>query len=172
MKYLILGLITAIMFTGCVSKNSNSGRVNVSIIKTYKGMISAGYDEDFNVRKLEPLVIKTEEDYDNFISLIPEFEMTPVSPAPKSDDPLLKKPDIDFTKEMILVIFSYDVNTFIPCEITAVTIQNNVMKVDAEYADPDEVDSVQKIIDYGLYFAVVVPLFNGEVIYNLDTGMT
>jgi hypothetical protein len=98
--------------------------------------------------------------------MIPETEMTPISPAPPSDDPLLQKPEIDFEKQMILVIFSHDVNQFISLKIKKVEIINEKMIVTTWYetSNPDAI--VSKIVDYGFYYAVVLNTFDGEIVFQ------
>ena len=161
-------LILILVFTfSLYAKGSKENKV-VEIIETYSGMASFGYDVsgDGDIGSTAPLVIKNKEDYEIFIAMIPEYKMTPITPAPPSDDPLLKKPHIDFDNHMMLVIFSHDTNMFISLKIEKVEIIGKKMIVTTWYEDPDPNAMVAKIIDYGFYYAVVVEAFDGEIVFK------
>jgi len=115
----------------------------------------------------KPVVIKTRQEFVEFVDTrIPTHEMTKRQPPPESDDPLLKKPDIDFGKRMMIVIFSIDENQFIDLRITKIVKKKDIMTVYTDYTFPDPEEIHQKIINYGFYYAVVVPRFNGEVVFK------
>lgn len=149
------------------AKGSREDRI-VEIIKTYSGMASFGYDVagEGEIGSTAPLVIKNKEDYERFIVMIPEYKMTRITPAPPSDDPLLKKPPVDFTNHMMLVIFSHDWDMFISLKIEKVEISGGKMIVTTWYEKPNPEAIVAKIIDYGFYYAVVVNRFDGEIVFE------
>jgi hypothetical protein len=166
-KGIIIMLIIALCILGSSTACSKETG-GVKIITTYSGMAAFGYDpfNDTTIVSPPPLIIKNRDEYENFISMIPEYEMTPVSPAPPNDDPLLKKPEINFDTQMMLVIFSHDVNLFIPLKIEKVEIIDDTMIVSTWYETPDPDEIVSKIVDYGLYYAVVINSFDGEIVFR------
>jgi hypothetical protein len=84
------------------------------------------------------------------------------SPGP-SNDPLLKRPAIDFNSHMVLAITSQYPNRFIDSEIVEVERTSTALRVLCRFSEPGPV--VQMIIGYGTYCAVVVGRFDGEVVF-------
>jgi hypothetical protein len=80
-----------------------------------------------------------------------------------SDDPILHRPEIDFESQMVLAIISHEPNRFVEPDIEEVDLASGTMRVRCRYSAPGAV--VQKIISHGHYCAVIVPRFDGEVVF-------
>ena len=88
---------------------NRQGKIDQSgIIKVYSGAVSLSYP--FDEKGIKPILIKNQKQYENFIKQIPEYWFTgktrePVKPR-KNGDPLLKKPKINFNKQMVIVLYN------------------------------------------------------------------
>ncbi len=60
------------------------------------------------VQEPTPLVIRDQAAYTAFLERLPRYKIQKKAPAPPSDDPLLKRPHIDFSKQMLLVLIRAD----------------------------------------------------------------
>lgn len=76
---------------------------SVAIKTPYQGRISIGLSIAGAGPSLEPSVVRTQADHDAFVGSIPTHEIQKTNPAPPSDDPLLRKPAIDFAQDMLIV---------------------------------------------------------------------
>jgi hypothetical protein len=108
----------------------------------------------------EEFVIKDQESLLAFVARIPEKDMG--SPKP-NDDPILERPKIDFDTHMVLVIVFHEPNCFIDLNIEGAELTSQGMRVLCRYSEPGPI--VAKIISDGTYCAVLVPRFDGEVIF-------
>ncbi|HNV68074.1 MAG TPA: hypothetical protein PKO06_00150 [Candidatus Ozemobacteraceae bacterium] len=85
-----------------------------AIIREYRGLISAsltlnqGRSFAMTPAKAEQIVIDNQKKYQEFVARIYPDVVTKMSPAPKSDDPLLKLPKIDFPRERLIVLLAHD----------------------------------------------------------------
>lgn len=159
--------ILILVITACVSAGDTTKTIEV--YENYFGMYSFPMDmETWEVIALPPRVIRNQEEFIAFKESIPQYEMTKKNPPPESNDPLLTLETIDWSSKMMLVIFSFDPNTFIDIEILNVHIKEGKMQATAQYVIPDPMEIHQKIVDYGLYAALVVDRFEGEVVFNRE----
>ena len=55
-----------------------------------------------------PQIIRSASDYEAFVERIPRTRITMRQPAPPSDDPLLRKPAVDFTTHVLVVAYRAD----------------------------------------------------------------
>lgn len=172
MKYFYITLIACLLFlsfTTCVNKSKTHKTGVVSILDTFTGMYDFGFSPesaDFGFTlSPEPLVIRDRESFLRFIDGIPQKEMTPVAPAPPNADPLLQRPQLDFEKRMLLVIFSHDPTRFIDLKIVGIELTQEKMKVFTHYIIPHPDEIVQKIVSYGFYHAALVDRFEGEIVF-------
>lgn len=167
---LIVFILLIVSLTSCRSKNDEvkEGKEEntVQTYESYFGMYSFPMDgETWDAQELPPVVIRTAEEFEDFRASIPEYEMTPRNPPPKSDDPLLTGSPADWSSRMMVAVFSLDQNTFIGLNIKEVAVKEGKLVVTYEYILPDPREIHQKIIDYGLYAALVIDRFDGEVVF-------
>jgi len=108
-------------------------------------------------------VIRDKGSLERFIDRVPERKMQHVPHPEPNDDPILQRPEIDFEKQMLLAIVSHEPNRFVELDIQGVELASGTVRVLCHYPEPGPV--LQKIISYGFYCAVVVPRFDGEVVF-------
>ncbi|MGB0744303.1 MAG: hypothetical protein ACPGSB_07230 [Opitutales bacterium] len=114
--------------------------------------------EDFPNEKFEPLlVIRTEQDYSDFLGRIPNKQVGKGPAAAKNNDPMLQKPKIDFTESMLVVLTR--AGLFAP-EIKKVTRKDGNIVVEAEEY-PDFAEA--RPYGTGSYSAVLIPHSKGKV---------
>jgi len=81
------------------------------IVQEFSGLVNGGVRFK-NGKTIQPpnetIVIRDNEKYNNFIERIPTKEISMKNPAKPSNDPLLKKPHIDFKNNMMLVCIRHD----------------------------------------------------------------
>ncbi len=142
MKKSIILAISIIFFFFIVSCRENNAfkitKENI-VMQEYKGIILSNFypiENGFVAKSIfvfdEQLIISNEKEYNDFISKIYPDEVTKTNPAPESNDPLLKKPKIDFNKNMMVVFIRND------------GIYGNIELKEIK----DEKDSVVFVIDY------------------------
>jgi hypothetical protein len=111
-----------------------------------------------------PLTITSQEAYEAFVAQIPEYEMSKTQPAPKSNDPLLAKPPVDFSKHTMLVVF----HPVAAAELNFTKIVSDGTKIRADYeAQVNAQDSMlAQDTALGAYTAVVIPVAGLPAEYN------
>jgi len=67
---------------------------------------------DFGAELSTPSTVKNDSEYDTFIAQIPEKRVQKRQPAPDSEDPMLKRPPVDFETQMLLVVRSGSIYEF------------------------------------------------------------
>jgi hypothetical protein len=125
------------------------------VFKTYCGIIDIL--GKFDVEQFEPLlVIRTEQAFADFLSRIPTETPYPSS-APANDDSLLQNPDIDFDKQMLVVVVRASTNT---------PIIHSVMRYDGRVVIETEfpLHARSRLWGMGTYSAVLIPLAKEEVV--------
>lgn len=87
----------------------------VEVIATYNGVCSMAPTNPKDAFGSMPnFPIYSQADFDNFVSRIPADLPSRNSTSPKNNDPLLKTPGINFSKNMVLVLFNPDTLTAKP----------------------------------------------------------
>ena len=129
-------------------------------IKTYRGMIHFPHSfplDGSKTKEVSPLiVVQGERQYEAFVARIPTKQISKTRPALPSSDPLLKKPEIDFTKYTLLVVSRLSMSRPI---IKSVTTYQNKVHVEVEY--PKEFPAARPL-NIGTYTAVLIPKTKGE----------
>lgn len=140
---------------------ANSNEIPVS--KVYTGIIdiSAPFTGDLppeNDEEFEPLlVIRTSQAYDDFLKRIPVMGVSQGSPRPRNDDPLLQKPKIDFTRQMLVVVVQASMDG---PEIR--TVRRSAGKIVLMVEFPD--NGLPRPYGTGTYQAVLIPSAKEEVV--------
>jgi hypothetical protein len=111
-----------------------------------------------------PLVVRTKAAYAAFVDTIPAHRIQMRQPAPPSEDPLLKRPDIDFNTHMLLVVRVdglYANPTFVK-----LTREGADLLVDtASNIEPNAYEMAQPY-GIGTYIAALVDRVDGEVRFD------
>ena len=108
-------------------------------------------------------VIRDKDGFGHFVDRVPKRKMQCVPDPEASNDPILQRPEIDFETHMLLAIVSHEPNRFIALDIEGVELTEGSMRVLYDFAEPGPLES--KVIAYGCYCAVVVPRFDGEIVF-------
>ncbi len=109
------------------------------------------------------LVLRDQKAYDAFIDRIPRTEISKTNPAPPSDDPLLKRPKIDFTENMAVVATSNFPHTRVKIVQLRLQSDGESVHLQVERVTPEEAKYASVPNDVGRYHLVVVDRRNGEV---------
>lgn len=118
-----------------------SGTTSHEIIKEYQGLISAslslatGGKMPMKAAKEEQLIIDSQEKYQLFVSRIYPDVVTMTNPAPKSEDPLLQMPPIDFPRERLIVFLAHD-GMYGKIELKKITENDGVLTLHGSYSKP------------------------------------
>ncbi len=133
--------------------------------RSYKGRISAP--------RKSSLVIRDAAAYDALISNIPKSKIQKKNPADPSDDPILKRPAVDFSKEMIVVATC---STFYcPISLKSYSVDGDevAVLVDSPGEGQDSMmmgarpTGMNGEDAYGNYAASVIPKYDGEVTFEV-----
>ncbi|GMU58115.1 MAG: hypothetical protein AMXMBFR33_72610 [Candidatus Xenobia bacterium] len=107
------------------------------------------------------LVIRDQKAFDAFVDRIPSEQITPTRPAPPSDDPLLKRPRIDFSRSTVVVAYSGSMLTRVSIEKLALGADGKSVTATVKREPVDEVASVP--LGVGRYHCVVIDRRDGEI---------
>lgn len=134
----------------------------VAVEKSYSGFVSYGEAED--APKSEFLVIRDQAAYEAFIGRIPERQISMTANPPKSNDPLLQKPALDFAKQMLVVVIRRE---HIYAKVSVAGVEKHgagkwLVKAAFEAVSKDDA-MMQYPLGVGTYAAAVVAKFDGEV---------
>lgn len=113
-------------------------------------------------------VLRDQASYEAFIKRIPTKRVTKRRPAPPSDDPLLKRPAVDFGKQMVIVFDRDDM--YVGPQIVRVVAKGSGAVVKVVLPDPGKSAMMARVMDVGTYHAVVVPKVSGEVSFEVTAG--
>jgi hypothetical protein len=142
------------------------------ILNEYNGLVSSGLrlENDKMVQSPnETYVIRNNKEYNSFIDRILTHEVSMKNPADPSNDPLLKKPFVDFDKNMMLVCIRHD---GIYGEIKLLDIKYDVTPAEVFVNFPPLSEEskmyTQPTSDIGKYTAYVVKRIDKEVKFVLS----
>ena len=113
--------------------------------------------------------IRTQADYEAFVSQIPLRQITKPNPAPPSKDPLLKKPFIDFAKHMVLIAIRTD-SMYVCSHIESLVLDGQTLRVHVLDPDLGETRLLNQMRNIGTYRAVVVPPHPGPIQFHRKRG--
>ncbi len=133
----------------------------VVIAKTYTGRISIPMKSPGKIPdKVAARVIRDAEAMADFVSMIPKKAITMKQPAPASDDPLLKPLSIDFSKQMVVVVFRTD-SMYTPAKLENPRVVAGQLTLDV--TRPPLGAPMAEAMGIGTYCAVLVSRVDGEV---------
>jgi hypothetical protein len=156
----LVQLILALLVLSCPVLAATE---QMPVSKTYGGIIdiSAPLTDEpppLNDEKFEPLlVIRTQHEYEGLLRRIPTEGISQGSPAPKNDAPLLHKPQIDFTKQMLVVVVRASMDA---PEIRSVVRKDGKIVIRTEFSD----NSLPRPYGTGTYSAVLIALSTAKVV--------
>ena len=132
----------------------------VEVLETYSGVcwVGAGIPGD-PVETMMNFPIYSRADFEKFIGRIPKGSPSKTNPPPKNDDPLLEKPEIDFEKNMALVLLYPDTLSSVP-RVLSIREDATAMWVKAEH--PAKPPGEAYPVGMGAYTLVVIP-YSGEI---------
>ncbi len=130
--------------------------------QTWHGLCSGIFDEPGgDVRAREPMLIQNQEDFDNLIGCIPTHRIQKRrGNPPPSDDPLLKRPEIDFTKHSMIAVFRMDIMDG-DMIFEKITRDGNNLTAEVTWPPPGERLYAARPITIGGYTAVLIDECNG-----------
>ncbi len=167
MKYWIVGLLVLIclaawqshfLVTSAKGTEERMARTELQPQKEYRGVMYVG-----GPGESDPpgglLLIRDQKALDNFVARIPTREITPTSPAPPSDDPLLSHPSVNFQRSMMVVAYSGSMLTEV--DISRTGAENGAVVVSVQRQDCGYFSSVP--VGIGCYHAVILEKTDGPV---------
>ena len=143
----------------------------LSVVTVYEGLIrSMRVDKDFHeVTGPTERIIRTQADYEAFVSQIPLRQITKTNPAPPSKDALLKRPPIDFAKHMVLIAIRPG-NMYVCSHIESLVQDGQTLRVHVLDPDLGETRFLNQLRGIGTYRAVVVPKHTGPIQFHRTRG--
>lgn len=106
-------------------------------------------------------VLRTQKDYDDFVARVPTVVLQKRLPAPASNDPLLKKPGVDFEETFLFAVWSHNVH--VDAKVLNVQKVGVDLEVDLAFGAPSDYRAYAAPDGYGQYHLVAVPPFTGEL---------
>ena len=145
---------------GCMC--SGLAQDNLPIMTNYSGRIltDAGFFRDDAFKEVHPLaketVIRNTNDYYLFTARLPAMEpLNTKGDDHPNDDPLFKKPRIDFTKYMMVAVVRD--NMYVPPKITRAAISNQIVTIEYTEEELGGWALCQQEGGLGMYCAALFP---------------
>ncbi len=124
------------------------------VIERFTGPCKLEVTPDVEAKAPAPVVIRTQDDFEKFVSLLPSQDIEKSGPTGPTHNPLALNPQIDWSRFMLLVVFDSQTLVF-PPNISRVVLSNGKLLAYVEY--PDTRDLIEgKPMSYGAYGAVLV----------------
>ena len=132
----------------------------MDVITTYSGICSMNLDDPADpIGDMKNFPIYSQSDFEEFIARVPENFPSKTNPPLKNDDPLLKKPKIDFEKNMALVLLNPDTLASKP-KVLSIREDTETMWIKAEH--PAKPLGEARPDGMGTYTIVIIP-FSGDM---------
>jgi len=139
--------------------------VALPFASSYTGRVSLGAPEPGGTPPPhEGKVIRDQAGYEAFVGSIPDKVISMKQPSPPSDDPLLKKPAIDFEKHMLILATRH--NMYVGPVIDKAKQRGDSVADTVTLPDPGDSKHMSARADIGTYHLVVVPAVPGEVTFE------
>ena len=163
----LIPLLAGIVVTGCreaeeLQDASAETGLEIQVITSYHGRVALDLTDQGSGRS--EMIIRSQADYEGFLTMIPKRQITRTKPAPPSEDPLLKHPPIDFENSMMLVAIRSD-SMYVTPEFKSITSDKNGLSVritDPELGDTKALNQQEGI---GTYQAVIIPHREGLITF-------
>lgn len=137
-----------------------SAPISQPILHSWGGSINLRLT-DFGAALSTPSVVKSDAEYATFIGQIPTKRIQMRQPAPDSEDPMLKRPPVDFATQMLLVVRSGSLHQ-VP-EITEVLDSPDEREVIYTIPAVENLEMMAQPSGVGRYAAVLVAKEDGAV---------
>lgn len=137
----------------------------VPVIARYAGRIETLALDNASKQEVvldAPVIVRNARDYDAFVARIPAREISKTNPSPPSADPLLKKPEFDFQKQMLIAVICAQ-SMYLPPEIASVRAAGDALEVTVVERERGGWTSLNEARGIGTYSAVVVAKCAGAV---------
>ena len=158
-------------FTWVPQQTEKKAGAKAPVVASYRGLIHAmSYDRNFRELKgPTERIIRTQADYESFVGKIPKRTISKTNPSPPSNDPLLKKPPVDFEKHMMLVAVRAN-SMYVTPKLESIAVEKGTMFV--HVLDPDLGDTrfLNQMQGIGTYLALVVPKHAGPIKFLRKKG--
>tara|TARA_Y100000766_G_scaffold36453_1_gene26248 strand:- start:7338 stop:7844 length:507 start_codon:yes stop_codon:yes gene_type:complete len=163
----LIPLLAGIVVTGCreteeLQDAAVETGLEIQVITSYHGRVALDLTDQASV--LSEVIIRSQADYEGFLTKIPKRQITRTKPAPPSEDPLLKQPSIDFDNSMMLVAIRSD-SMYVAPEFKSITCDKNGLSV--RIADPElgDTKALNQQEGIGTYQAVIIPHREGLITF-------
>jgi hypothetical protein len=144
------------------------------ILTNYSGRIytDTGFFRDDQFKDVHPLaketIIRNTNDYNLFTARLPAMEpLNTKGDDHPNDDPLFKKPVIDFTKHMMAAVVRD--NMYVPAKITRATISNQIVIIEYTEEELGGWAVCQQEGGLGMYCAVLLPKTDKKIQFKGTT---
>ena len=161
----LIPLLAGIVVTGCREAQERQDatvetRLEIQVITSYHGRVALDLTDQASGRS--EMIIRSQADYEGFVTKIPKRQITRTKPAPPSEDPLLKQPSIDFENSMMLVAIRSD-SMYVTPEFKFITSDKNGLS--ARITDPElgDTKALNQQEGIGTYQAVIIPHHEGSI---------
>jgi len=167
----VLVILASTTVAGGEKNPPSSQQLVVPVIAAYEGRIHAMVvDKDLRqVSGPTEITIRNQADYEAFVARIPSRQVTRTNPAPPSQDPLLKKPCINFDKNMMLVVIRPD-NMYVTSQFVSVLLDKEILQVHVRDPHPGDTTFYSQPQGVGTYRALVVRKHKGAVRFQRKQG--
>lgn len=132
------------------------------VLRAYHGRVSLPLAAPgVKAQAHEGLVLRNPAAYAAFIDRLPRKRIQMKSPAPPSDDPLLKRPVVDFSKQMVIVVLRDDM--YVGPQIVAARPTATGLRVEVVLPNPAATRGAARMAGIGTYHAIIVARVDGKV---------
>lgn len=139
---------------------------DIKAAKSWSGRVHLPMKEPGKIpAEVAPRVIRDQKAYDDFVASIPAREITPMNPAPKSGDPLLDKPAVDFKTQVLVVAFRTE-NMYVKARIGRIRVEGGRLVVDVVKEPLGGTELAASQVGVGTYNAVLLDRTDAEVVFR------
>jgi hypothetical protein len=152
-----LGLLACQMETVQEKQAASVSTASLPLPERWEGIIWTRYDpQTLQAAAPESLIIRDEAAYQALIERIPRYQIGKSEPVPPSKDPLLRRPPLDFTREMLLVAIRGD-SMYVPPRIENIESSAQTLRISVSYPPLGDAAYHAQPLEIGSYSAWRVP---------------
>lgn len=108
-------------------------------------------------------VVRTQAEYESFLDRIPAERIQKKQPAPPSQDPLLKRPAVDWSGQVGILAYSDNIHTEVEIEEIRLQPDGESVKVKVRRYLPPGAEHGARPYGYGQYDFVLIDRRTGEI---------
>lgn len=108
-------------------------------------------------------VVRDQKGYDAFLDRIPTRRIQKKEPAPPSQDPLLKRPEVDWSKYVGIVAYSNNIHTEVTIEELRLEPDGESVQVKVRRFLPPGAEHGARPYGYGQYDFVLIEKRSGAI---------